>query len=114
MSDGIHPDFGQWIGGEISDDQYADRLANRIDEFAGKRPLNELDIAMGEVLLRRDVEQAIRCPKCNEIVRDRDQHYVSSVGHLTDPDDAIRPYWTCQPDPDRRSAYDRWPNGAPT
>lgn len=28
---GLHPDFGRWIGGELSEDEYADSLAARVD-----------------------------------------------------------------------------------
>jgi hypothetical protein len=35
------------------------------------------------------------CAKCGEEVWG-DGHYVSSVGHLTDPGDAASPRWTCQ------------------
>jgi hypothetical protein len=40
-----------------------------------------------------------RCPKCGETVEchgSESPHYVPAVGHLTDPSDAIEPYWTCQ------------------
>ena len=36
------------------------------------------------------------CPKCGKSVRTTHAHYVPSVGHLTTPQDAILPYWTCQ------------------
>ncbi len=38
----------------------------------------------------------VQCEKCGADVTRRDDHYVSSVGHLTDPDDAIQPYWMCE------------------
>ncbi len=34
------------------------------------------------------------CPACGAVVPP-DAHYVSSVGHLTEPEDAITPYYTC-------------------
>lgn len=39
------------------------------------------------------------CPECGELLewrRGACPHYVPSVGHLTDPGDAIEPYWTCR------------------
>lgn len=29
---GIHPDFGRWIDGKISEEEYADSLAARVEE----------------------------------------------------------------------------------
>ncbi len=40
--------------------------------------------------------EAVTCPKCDKAVPRSDEHYVSAVGHMTDPTDAITPYWTCQ------------------
>ena len=46
------------------------------------------------MILPQDLPQP--CPKCGMAVKHREQHYVSSVGHYTELEDAIRPYWTCE------------------
>lgn len=50
-------------------------------------------------MIERDEGRMALCSKCGEQERvygSQSPHYVPSVGHLTDLNDAIEPYWTCQ------------------
>lgn len=64
----------------------ARRIETTADYFQG---------ATGATGVGFPVVKAPTCPKCGEAVHTSDDHYVPSVGHLTDPDDAITPYWRC-------------------